>query len=125
MHKSHTYKRSERVAELIHKEISNILILDIKDPRVKDAVITHIYLSDDLKHAKIYISVLGDEQKKTSTLAGLNNAKGFIRKVLGSRLRLRNIPELEFILDDSIEYGSHISELLQKIKNNEPDNPNT
>ena len=112
------FKRSERVAELLHKEISNILLLEIKDPRIQDITLTHIQLSDDLKHAKIYVSVIGDEKKKSNTLAGLLCAKGFIRRELGSRLRLKYLPELVFMIDRSIEHGVHIFELLEEIKKN-------
>ncbi|MBI5746524.1 MAG: 30S ribosome-binding factor RbfA [Nitrospirae bacterium] len=109
-------KRSERVADLIKMEIADILIKKIKDPRVGFATVTGVDVTDDLRYAKAYISVMGDEGARKKTLAGLNSASSFIRSELGRRLVMRRIPELAFKIDNSLEQAVHIFEVLDKIK---------
>lgn len=109
-------KRSERVADLIKMEIADILIKKIKDPRVGFVTVTGVDVTDDLRYAKIYISVMEDEGTRKKTLAGLNSASSFIRSELGRRLVMRRIPELAFKIDNSLEQAAHIFEVLDKIK---------
>ena len=109
------FKRSERIQELLVQEISLLIQNGLKDPRVGLATVTRINLSDNLKHAKVYISTLGNEKEIEGTLDGLTRAKGFIRNHLGKHLHLKYIPELEFKKDDNPEYFDKISRLLNQI----------
>ncbi len=110
------YKRARRVGELIHQEICRILLRQIGDPRLKQLTITRIKLSDDLRCAKVYVSLLGDEDQISQAMQGLDKAKRFIRGELGRNLKLRYIPELTFENDESIAYGFHINEVLCELK---------
>jgi len=107
--------RPDRVANAIRKEIGTILLEDMKDPRIGFTTITKVEVTPDLRNAKIYYSVLGDEKNKRSTSAALANAKGFIRGLIGDRLKLRFAPELLFVVDKSVEYHDRINRLLEKI----------
>ncbi|MFA4858592.1 MAG: 30S ribosome-binding factor RbfA [Candidatus Margulisiibacteriota bacterium] len=108
--------RLDRVAEFIRAEISTILKKKVNDPRIGFVSFTGVIMSPDLKYAKIFVSVLGDETEKLKTLEGLNSAKSFIRGELGRVLELRLVPELNFVRDDSLEKGDRILDLLSKIK---------
>lgn len=107
--------RLPRVAELIRMAISEILP-GLRDPRIGLATITEVKLSADLKHARVYVSVLGDEEARKKTLSGLTSAAPRIRHQIAERIRLKNTPELVFTYDSSIEYGARIEELIQKTK---------
>ena len=109
------YKRSQRVRDLLREEIADIIIHKLKDPRIGFVTVTGVDITDDLKIAIAYISVLKEEEKK-STLDILNAAASFIRSELAKRVRMKTIPSLEFRLDTSIEYGSRIDELLDEIR---------
>ena len=109
------YKRSQRVRDLLREEIADIIIHKLKDPRIGFVTVTGVDITDDLKIAVAYISVLKEEEKKP-TLEILNAAKSFIRSELAKRVRMKTIPSLEFRLDTSIEYGSRIDELLDEIR---------
>ena len=111
-----TIDRAERVAELVKVELSNIMMTELRDPRVGFITITKVKMSSDLQHAKVYYSILGDEGERERTIAGLKQATGFLRRELGHRLRLRHCPTLSFHFDSSIEYGAHIDQLLEKLK---------
>jgi ribosome-binding factor A len=108
--------RVSRVGEQIKKELSQILQQELKDPRIGFVTITSVEMSGDLQHAKVYVSVMGDEEQKKSTLAALNKAKGFIRSEIGRRITLRHTPELVFKVDESIEHGQYINQLLREVK---------
>jgi len=109
------YKRAERVGDLIKKEISQIIQYELKDPGIGFVTITAVELSSDLKHAKIFYSVLGDEKAKQESSSALKRACGFIQHEVGRRLRLRYTPEILFLFDSSVEYGAHIETLIQQI----------
>ncbi|HUU51156.1 MAG TPA: 30S ribosome-binding factor RbfA [Nitrospinota bacterium] len=109
-------KRTERVSGLLLKEISQLLLRDIKDPRIGFSTLTKIEVTKDLRYAKVFVSILGRETDKIQTLRGLVSASGFIRGELGRRLRLKHIPELIFKIDDSIEHAANISKKLEEIK---------
>jgi len=109
-------KRSKRVAGLLKIEISKIIQTRIKDPLVGFVTITDVVLSDDLKIAKIYFSVLGDDVKKANSLKGLERARSFMQNELGARVRLRYLPELRFFLDESWNYGANIDRILENLK---------
>ena len=111
----HPYKRSERLGELILAEISDLVVRDLKDPRLGFLTFTRVELSDDLRHAKIFVSMLGSEPEKARTLQGLASATGYIRRHLGRMLRLRYTPELTFLIDGSMEHGAKIAQLLRQL----------
>lgn len=108
-------KRSDKVSEAIHKVISELLIKGIKDPRIGFVTITGVKVTTDLRQATIYFTVIGSEQEKKNTEAGLNSARGFMRKELGQALKLRVTPDILFKYDTSVEYGQHIESLLKEI----------
>ncbi len=109
-------RRTERVNDLIRDEISDILRKGVKDPRLAHLVtVTEVVVSPDLRLAKVFISVLGTEEEKKETMAGLNAAKGFLRHELRNRLTLRYVPDLDFRYDSSIEHGAHILALLKEV----------
>ena len=109
------FKRSERVRELLLKEISALIQRGLKDPRIGFATVTTVDLSDNLKHAKVYISVFGTEGERQDTIAGLTSASGFIRGSLGKNLNLRYIPILEFILDETAEHVAKINKIINEL----------
>jgi len=111
------HKRAERVGDLIKKEISQIIQYELKDPGIGFVTITAVELSGDLKHARIFYSVLGDENAKEESSSALKRACGFIQHEIGKRLRLRYTPEICFLFDTSVEYGAHIETLIKKIHN--------
>ncbi len=113
------YKRADRVNELLLEEIS-ILVQKLKDPRIGFVTITGVDVTDDLRHAKVYVSVMGDDEDvRAQTLEGLHSAAGFIRRELGHVLTLRRIPALAFRYDASVEQGARMDALLRNIMNNE------
>ena len=109
--------RMDRINGEIRRELSEILREEVKDPRVDIRLVSVLKAETtrDLKYCKVYISVLGDEAMKEEVRTALKSAAGFIRRELASRLNLRNTPELKFVMDDSIEYGIHIDQMLRKI----------
>ncbi|HDR8067641.1 TPA: 30S ribosome-binding factor RbfA [Bacillus cereus] len=107
--------RANRVGEQMKKELGDIISRKIKDPRIGFVTVTDVQVSGDLQIAKVYISVLGDEEQKENTLKGLAKAKGFIRSEIGQRIRLRKTPEITFEFDESIRYGHRIDTLLHEI----------
>ncbi len=109
------YKRSQRVSDLLRQEIANIIIYRLKDPRVGFLTVTDVDVTDDIKLARVYVSILKEDEKK-ATLEVLNSAKSFIRSELSKRLRMKFIPSIEFRLDTSIEYGNKIEKLLKEIE---------
>src|SRR5581483_9199953 len=104
--------RQEKLGEQIAIEVSDLLRTRVKDPRVGFASITHVEVSGDLRHAKIFVSVMGDDEDKKNTMEALRHAAGFVRHELAGRLTLRFMPEIAFRLDSSIEHGSHILDLI-------------
>jgi ribosome-binding factor A len=112
----HPYKRSERLGELILAEISALLRRDIKDPRIGFVTVTRVELSDDLRHAKVFVSCLGAEADKERMLQGLASATGYIRRHLGRALHLRYTPEIVFLVDESLAYGAKIAQILRQLQ---------
>lgn len=113
--------RANRVGEQIKKEISEIILRELKDPRISFITVTDVEVTGDLQQAKIFISIMGSEEEKEATLAGLSKALGFIRSEIGKRIRLRKTPEISFHLDESIEYGNRIDQLLAEINKEKQD----
>jgi ribosome-binding factor A len=109
------YKRSQRVSDLLREEIADIIFFKLKDPRIGFLTVTGVDVTDDLKIAVVYVSVLKPEERRT-TLDILNAAKSFIRSELSKRLKMKFIPSIDFRLDTSAEYGNRIEQLLSEIK---------
>ncbi|MFJ5713295.1 30S ribosome-binding factor RbfA [Neobacillus sp. NPDC093127] len=107
--------RANRVGEQMKKELGDIISRKIKDPRIGFVTVTDVEVTGDLQQAKVYISVLGDEEQRENTLKGLAKAKGFIRTEIGQRIRLRKTPEIIFEWDESIDYGNRIETLLHQL----------
>ncbi|MDX2228529.1 MAG: 30S ribosome-binding factor RbfA [Leptolyngbyaceae cyanobacterium bins.349] len=112
-----TSRRVARVSELIKREVSKMLMQDIKDDRVGAGMVsvTDVDVSGDLQHAKIFVSIYGSQAAKAETMAGLKAATGFVRSELGHRVRLRRTPEVVFLEDNSLERGDRILSLLNQI----------
>lgn len=109
--------RVERVNETIKMELSQLIEHELNDPRIRDVVvgITSVRTTPDMKHAKVYVSVFGDAEKKDEVMKVLEGAKGFLRKSVAAVLTTRYTPELHFEIDDSVDYAMHIDKLLKEI----------
>lgn len=107
--------RKERLQSLILQEISEMLLREIKDPRLETVSITEVDLSCDLKSAKIYFFISGDENRRTDAKRGFDSARGFIRRELLKRLNIRRVPDMMFLFDTSFDNASNINRLLQEI----------
>jgi ribosome-binding factor A len=114
-----SFERSDRVAEAIKREVGDLLLREVKDPRVHFATVTDVEVTHDLRDVKIFISVMGPDTEKAETMAGLEAAKGFIRREIGRRVRLRFTPDIGFYLDKSLDHAMRINELLQTIHSSE------
>lgn len=111
------YKRSDRVGDLVRKEIAYIILHgDIKDPRVGMVTITKVRMSGDLRQAKIFFSMIGGKEDVEKTKLGLQSASGYIRSALAKRLSLRFVPSIAFEFDNSLEYSAHIERVIMEIK---------
>ncbi|MBD2528882.1 30S ribosome-binding factor RbfA [Nostoc flagelliforme FACHB-838] len=117
-----TNRRVSRVAELIKREVSQMLLNGIKDDRVGTGMVsvTDVDVSGDLQHAKIYVSIYGTDEAKVETMEGLKSATGYVRSELGARVRLRRTPEVLFLEDRSIERGNKVLALLNQLNHERP-----
>jgi ribosome-binding factor A len=120
-----TSRRVARVAELIRREVSQMLISDIKDDRVGTGMVsvTDVDVSGDLQHAKIFVSIYGTDEARAETMAGLKSATGFVRSELGARIRLRRTPEVVFLEDRSLERGDKVLNLINRLSEQRRDVP--
>lgn len=109
-------QRPGRVQEALRQEISRIIQSEIKDPRIGFLTVTQVELTPDLRYAKIYFSVLGDDKDRELALKGLNSAKGYIKGLISDRIKLRFMPEISFRIDKSWEHTRNIDDVLKKIK---------
>lgn len=110
-----SFKRADRVGELIMAEIADILLKVVKDPRLHAVTITAVKMTDDLRNARIYFVEMGKDECSEEILTGLSKAKGFVRRELGHRLQLRLVPDIVFVHDKSFGYGNRIEKLLAEI----------
>lgn len=100
----------------VQRELSNIIRSEIKDPRLNPMTsVVHVEVAPDLKTCKAFISVLGDEESAKDTIKALKHAEGYIKRMLAKTLNLRNTPAITFILDQSIEYGVHMSKMIDEV----------
>jgi len=111
-----SFKRSDRVADLIKAEISDILLKEARDPRTRNVTVTGVKVTDDLRLAKVFFVPMGGEASSDDVQEGLDRASGFLRRALGKRLQLRHVPELQFILDSSFEYGDRIERIITDLR---------
>ena len=108
--------RIDRIAEAIKTELGEIIQRRIKDRRVGFVTVTRVKVSRDLRYCRVFVSIMGSEQDKERSLKGLHSAAGYIRKLLGERIKIRYTPEVSFILDRSLDHSFRIEGILQKIK---------
>lgn len=109
-------KRAARVGDVLLREIADLLMRRVKDPRVKGVTITEIEMSGDLKHARVFFSVLGGEKEVLTALAGLESAKGFMKREIGIRMDLKYTPEITFKHDPSLDRGDHMEKLFERLR---------
>lgn len=109
-------RRHDRLADQIQSEVAEMLEGELKDPRIGFVTVTRVELSADLGHARVLVSVLGDDEVREQTLAGLASATGYVRRELSQRLRLRRAPELTFVFDRGAEEAARIDALLSKLR---------
>jgi ribosome-binding factor A len=107
--------RPERVADLIRSELGTLLTRDVRDPGIGFITVTRVHLSPDLQLARVFYTALGDEKARTNTARAIDRAAPFLRRQIGSRLRLRRVPELVFVYDQSVAGQDRIEQLLNEI----------
>ena len=108
-------RRTRQVGELLREELTDIIRRDVKDPRIGFMSITHVEVPPDLRSARVYVSVLGTDEERSATLTALRSAAGYIRRQLKPRLRMRQVPELDFRDDRSMEHAQQIAETLRHL----------
>jgi len=110
------FARSDRVGGLIHKILSEILRKEIADPRLKMITITGVEVTRDLKLARIFFTAADGKQKKDAAINGFESARGFIKRKLAYEMDLKYMPDIEFVYDESLDYGAHIDALIRQTK---------
>src|SRR5207237_10617177 len=113
------YKRSDRVNSLLQRELGTLISEELRDPRISFPTVTQVEITDDLRSARVHVSVLGDDEAANKTMAALEDAKPYLRRELGSRTDLRFVPELIFVPDRSAEQAVRISALLRDARERE------
>ncbi|PKN28978.1 MAG: ribosome-binding factor A [Deltaproteobacteria bacterium HGW-Deltaproteobacteria-21] len=116
-------KRAVRVGDLVLREVADLLSKKVKDPRVNGVTLTGIHLSNDLRHAKIFFSHIGVDEDVRRAHAGLESAKGFIKREIGTRIEIRYVPEIHFVHDPSLKTGADMERLLAKLMSDPPVEP--
>lgn len=117
------FSRTLRVADQIQRDLADLIRLEVKDPRVGMVTLTGVEVTSDYAHAKVYFTLLGDADRVSEATAGLSRAAGFLRHELGHRIKLRVVPELHFIHDESVERGARLSQLIDEAINSTPQPP--
>ena len=112
-------RRSEKVSGLLRGEISRAVHRVVKDPRIRGVTFTDVRLTNDLRHARVYYSVIGGSQRQEEVREGLLSARGLIKREVGRHLELRYVPDIEFFFDDSLGQAEHIEGLLRQIQDSE------
>lgn len=113
------YKRSDRVNALLQRELGTLISEELRDPRIAFPTVTAVQITDDLRSAKVHVSVLGDDEAAAATMKALEDAKPFLRREIGSRTDLRFVPELTFVPDRTAEQAVRISALLREARERE------
>ena len=112
--------RTRRVGEQIRRDLSELIRDEIRDPRLGMVTINHVKVSRDLSHARVYVTVMGDEAAREQSLAVLNKAAGFLRGQIGRRMKIRVVPQLRFMYDEAVERGAQMEALLRKLHDTSP-----
>jgi ribosome-binding factor A len=108
-------RRLEKAAEAIRGVVSMAILAELKDPRVRDVTVTHVEVSPDLRHAKVHVSVMGDETQQRLSLRGLQHAAGFLQAKIAERIEIRYTPRLTFLLDQGVKRSIAIAKILQEV----------
>jgi ribosome-binding factor A len=117
-------KRTEQVGDAMQRILSELIQYELKDPRVGFATVVSVDVSGDLQHARVHISVMGDAEQRQETMAGLERARGFLRRRVAQEMRhLRMVPELQLVLDTSLDYSLHIDDVLRQVAQEREQNP--
>ena len=116
-------RRNERLAEEIHEEVARIIAAGLNDPRIGFVTVTRAELTADLRHARVYVGVLGDTAQRDKTLAGLKQAAGFVRRELGRRIRVRHTPELTFQYDSGLDATDRVAKLIAETHASDSSDP--
>jgi ribosome-binding factor A len=117
-------KRTEQVGDAMQRILSELIQYELKDPRVGFATVVSVDVSGDLQHARVRISVMGDAEQRQETMAGLERARGFLRRRVAQEMRhLRMVPELQLVLDTSLDYSLHIDDVLRQVAQEREQNP--
>ena len=116
-----SHKRTARIASLVREVLSELIRTEVKDPRIRAITLTDVEVTGDLREAKIYFAHHGSQEEEDEIIVGLTRAKGFLRRQLGQKIRLRVTPSLHFFVDRSLDYGARIEQVLQEIKTSEGD----
>ena len=118
-----TTHRSRRVADLIREVVSDVILHDLRDPRIGVVTVTEVRLPKDLKDARVFVSSLGDAEAREAAIDGLNHAAPFLRRALGRKAGLKFVPQLTFVADMTLDVGERFESLLQKIREERPEEP--
>lgn len=110
-----TSRRVLKAAEAIREVVSMAILTELRDPRVQDVTVTYVEVSADLRHAKVHVSVMGDEEKQDLSLRGLQNASGFLQQKVGKRIETRYTPKLKFVLDKGVKHSIEVSRILSEL----------
>ena len=105
--------RRQRLGDQLQVELAVLIQRDVRDPRVGFVTVTEVRMSSDLRHARVYVSIFGDDEQKEESLAALDRARGFLKVQIGKRLRLRHVPELRFTVDGTLDHAERIESLLE------------
>jgi len=108
-------RRAQKVAQAVREVVSMAILAELKDPRVRDVTVTYVEVSGDLRHAKVHVSVMGEEAKQQLSLRGLRSAAGFLQSKLASRIDTRYTPRLDFILDQGVKKSIAIAQILDRV----------
>lgn len=108
------FQRTDRIADAIQREVAKILQHNIRDPRISMVTVSSVEVTKDLSYAKVYVSILANNEKASETFKALQGASGHIRSLLAKAIQLRTVPELRFVYDDSIVRGQHLSQLIEQ-----------
>ncbi len=108
-------RRAQKVAEAIREVVSMAILADLQDPRIRDVTVTYVEVSGDLRHAKIHVSVMGDEKHQHLSLRGLQSAAGFLQAKIAQQIDLRYTPRLKFVLDQGVKQSIQISQILDEV----------
>ena len=118
-----TTHRSRRVADLVREVVSDVILHRLRDPRIGPVTVTEVRLSSDLRHARVFVSSLGDSGARDASVEALNHAAPYLRRAVGRKIRLKYLPELTFVADASLERGEHLEGLMREIRRERPVDP--